>query len=169
MLHWWPFLAANSYRLSVPTIYVQNSVSFTNSFSWIIFINSLSPIFFYKFNITNSFSRINLRIRKSSKKFVRIHTTSFWFVFAKSVLCCERPVLYVMLKERQHLTLLGRKTEVQIIFEVSEKNILVKILDILFNEKLQITLKLHNLHIRFDVTHLYASFIHLITEMKPQR
>ena len=72
MLHWWPFLAANSYRLSVPIIYVQNSVSFTNSFSRIIFINSLSPTFFYKFNITNSFSRINLRIRKSSKKFVRI-------------------------------------------------------------------------------------------------
>ena len=95
MLHWWPFLAANSYWLSVPTIYVQNSVSFTNSFSQIIFINSRSPIFFYKFNITNSFSRINLRIRKSSKKFVRIRTTSFWFVFAKSVLCCERPVLYI--------------------------------------------------------------------------
>ena len=76
------------------TIYVQNSVSFTNLFSRIIFINSLSPIFFQKFNITNSFSRINLRIRKSSKKFVRIRTTSFWFGFAKSVLCCERPVLY---------------------------------------------------------------------------
>ena len=94
MLNWWPFFAANSYRLSVPTIYVQNSVSLTNSFSRIIFINSLSPIFFYKFNITNSFSRINLRIRKFSKKFVQIRTTSFWFVFAKSVLCCERPVLY---------------------------------------------------------------------------
>ena len=63
MINWWSFLAANSYRLSVPTIYVQNSVSFTNSFSRIIFINSLSLIFFYKFNITNLFSRI----RKSSK------------------------------------------------------------------------------------------------------
>ena len=97
MLNWWPFLVANSYRLSVPTIYVQNSVSFTNSFSRVIFINSLSPIFFYKLNITNSFSRINLQIRKSSKKFVRIRTTSFWFVFAKSVLYCERPVLYVVI------------------------------------------------------------------------
>ena len=96
MLYWWPFLAASSYRLSVPTIYVQNSVSFTNSFSRIIFINSLSPILFYKFNITNSFSRINLRIRKSSKNFVRIHTTLFWFAFAKSVLCCEQPVLYYL-------------------------------------------------------------------------
>ena len=87
------FRAANSYRLNVPTVYVQIRFPFTNSFSRIIFINSLSPIFFYKFNITNSFSRINLRIRKSSKKFVRIRKTSFWFVFAKSVLCCERPVL----------------------------------------------------------------------------
>ena len=58
-------------------------------------MNSLSPIFFYKFNITNSFPRINLGIRKYLKKFVRIRTTSFWFVFVKSVLCCERPVLYV--------------------------------------------------------------------------
>ena len=31
---------------------------------------TLSPIFFYKFNIMNLFSRINLQIRKSSKKFV---------------------------------------------------------------------------------------------------
>ena len=45
--------------------------------------------------------------------------------------------LYVVFKERhQHLTFLGRKNKVQMIFEVSEKNI--KILDILFNEKLQI-------------------------------
>ena len=58
-------LVTSSYRISVPTIYVQNSVSFMNLFSQIIFINSLSPIFFYKFNITNSFSRINLRIQKS--------------------------------------------------------------------------------------------------------
>ena len=95
VLNWWPFRAANSYRLRVPTVYVQIRFPFTNSFSRIIFINSLSPIFFYKFNIMNSFSRINLRIRKSSKKFVRIRTTSFWFVFAKSVLRCERPVSYV--------------------------------------------------------------------------
>ena len=41
--------------------------------------------------------------------------------------------LYVVFKERQqHLTFLGRKNEVQMIFEVSGK----KILDILFNEKL---------------------------------
>ena len=79
---------------SVPTIYVQIQFPFTNSFSRIVFMDSLSQIFFYKFNITNSFSRINLRIRKYSKKFVQIRTTSFWFVFAKSVLCCERPVLY---------------------------------------------------------------------------
>ena len=83
----------------MPTVYVQIRFPFTNSFSRIIFINSLSPIFFYKFNITNSFSRINLRIRKSSKKFVLIRKTSFWFVFAKSVLCCERPVLYHNLRK----------------------------------------------------------------------
>ena len=66
-----------------------------NSFSQILFMNSLSPIFFYKLNITNSFSQINLRIRNYSKKFVQICMTLFWFHFAKSVLCCERPVLYV--------------------------------------------------------------------------
>ena len=45
--------------------------------------------------------------------------------------------LYVMFKEsEQHLTFLC-KNEVQMIFEVSENNI--KILDILFGEKLQIT------------------------------
>ena len=54
--------------------------------------------------------------------------------------------LYVVFKERQqHLTFLGRKNKVQMIFEVSEKNI--KILDILFNKKLQIT------YICFNVTH----------------
>ena len=95
MLHWWPFLAANSYQLSVPTIYVQNSVSFTTSFSRIIFINSLSPTFFHEFNIPNSFSRINLRIQKPYKKFVRICTTSFRFVFAKSV-CYVANSLYYM-------------------------------------------------------------------------
>ena len=36
----------------------------------IIFMNSLSPILLYKFNITNSFLRINLRIQKYSKKFM---------------------------------------------------------------------------------------------------
>ena len=45
--------------------------------------------------------------------------------------------LYVMFKNiQQHLTFLGKKNEVQMIFEVSEKK---KILDILLNEKLQIT------------------------------
>ena len=78
----------------MPTIYVQIRFLFTNSFSRIIFLNSLSPIFFYKFNITNSFSQINLQIWKSSKKFVRIRKTSFWFIFVKSVLRCEWPVLY---------------------------------------------------------------------------
>ena len=47
-------------------------------------------------------------------------------------------VLYVVFKKRQqHLTFLRRKNEVQMIFDVSEKN--VKIVDILFNEKLKIT------------------------------
>ena len=51
--------------------------------------------------------------------------------------------LYVVFKERQqHFTFLGRKNEVKMIFEVSEENI--KILDILFNEKL---------HMHFDVIH----------------
>ena len=77
MLNWWTFLAANSYRLSVPTIYVQIQFPFMNSFSRIIFMNSLSPIFFYKFNITNSFSRINLRIHKSSYEFARLRFGSF--------------------------------------------------------------------------------------------
>ena len=46
--------------------------------------------------------------------------------------------LYVMFKNiQQHLTFLGKKNEVQMIFEVSEKKI--KIFDILLNEKLQIT------------------------------
>ena len=42
-------------------------------------MNSLSPIFFYKLNIMNSFSQINLRIRKHSKSsyeftdFVLVH------------------------------------------------------------------------------------------------
>ena len=80
----------------MPTVYVQIRFPFTNSFPQIIFRNSLSTIFFYKFNIANSFSRINFRIWKSSKKFVRISTTSFWFLFAKSVLCCEWPVLYLL-------------------------------------------------------------------------
>ena len=106
----------NLHRLSVPTIYVQiqfpstnsflriifmNSLSriffykfnITNSFSRIIFMNSLSRIFFYKFNIMNSFSRINFPIHKYSKKFIPIHRTLFWFVFAKSMLSCKRPVL----------------------------------------------------------------------------
>ena len=52
--------------------------------------------------------------------------------------------LYVVFEERQHLTFLSRKNEVQMIFEVSEKNI--KILDILFNENYQ-------LHTCFDETH----------------
>ena len=92
------FISAPGYRLSEPAIYVQIRFPFTNSFSRIIFMNSLSPIFFYKFNITNSFSRINLEIWKFLKKFVRIRMTSFWFVFAKSVLCCERPVLYMSIQ-----------------------------------------------------------------------
>ena len=45
--------------------------------------------------------------------------------------------LYVVFNERQqHLTFPGKINEVQMIFEVSEKNI--EILDVLFNEKLQI-------------------------------
>ena len=72
--------------------------------------------------------------------------------------------VYVVFKERQqHLTFLSRKNEVQMIFEVSEENI--KILHILFNEKLQITYT-------FRCNPLwkpYARFMHLITEMKPQR
>ena len=68
------------------------------------FINSLSPILFYKFNIMN-FSRINLQIWKSSKKFVWIRATSFWFVFAKSVLCCEQPVRMATNEEIEGITL----------------------------------------------------------------
>ena len=62
----------------MPTIYVQNSVSFMNLFSRIIFINSLSPIFFDKFNITNSFSRINLRIRKSIAHLTTAQFVHIW-------------------------------------------------------------------------------------------
>ena len=83
----------NLYRLSVPTIYVQIQFPSTNSFLRIIFMNSLSRIFFYKFNITKSYSRINLPIHKYSRKFIRIRRTSFRFVFAVSVLCFKRPVL----------------------------------------------------------------------------
>ena len=54
--------------------------------------------------------------------------------------------LYVVFKERQqHLTFLGRKNEVQMIFEVSEKNI--KILEILFNVKLQINYMFRCTHV----------------------
>ena len=43
--------------------------------------------------------------------------------------------LYVVFKERQqNLIFLGRKNKVQMIFEVSEKNEPLKVLDILFNE-----------------------------------
>ena len=46
----------------------------------------------------------------------------------------------MVFKERQqHFTFLGRINEVQMIFEVSEKKYTGKILDILFNEQLQIT------------------------------
>ena len=68
-----------------------------------------------------------------------------------------------MFKEsEQHLTFLC-KNEVQMIFEVSENNI--KILDILFGEKLQITYTFP----WNPLWRMYARFIHLITEMKPPR
>ena len=87
---WFEFISAKcAYTLCSKFGFLYEFVFMNN------FINSLSPIFFHKFNITNSFARINLRIRKSSKKFVRIRTTSFWFVFVKSVLCYKRPVLYL--------------------------------------------------------------------------
>ena len=55
--------------------------------------------------------------------------------------------LYVVFKERQqHLAFLGRKNEVQMIFEVSEKNIQVKSL-------IFYSMKNYKLHICFDVTH----------------
>ena len=69
--------------------------------------------------------------------------------------------LYVVFKGRQqHFT--SGKTKVQMTSEGSGNNI--KILDILFSEKLQITYT--------DETHfadcMQARFMHLITEMKPQ-
>ena len=65
----------------------------------------------------------------------------------------------------------------QMTFEVSEKNILVKRLDILFNEKLQITYTFrfkntntnYKLKIQIFVLKIVCKVDHLITEMKSQR
>ena len=69
----------NLYRL-VPTIYAYIQFPSMNSFSRILFMNSLSQLFFYKFDIMNSFSRITLQIHKYSKhlhEFARHHFGSF--------------------------------------------------------------------------------------------
>ena len=81
--------------IHIGLVYVQKEIPFMNLFSLIIFMNSLSPIFFYKFIIMNLFHELFVN-SEIFEKFIRIRTTSFWFVFAKSVLCCERPVLWYM-------------------------------------------------------------------------
>ena len=77
MLNWSPFLAANSYRLSVPTIYVQIQFHFTNSFSRIIFMDSLC----HQFSFINSMSRI--RFHKLICEFGNIWKSSYEFVWLR--------------------------------------------------------------------------------------
>ena len=83
----------NLYR-HVSTIHVQIQFPSMNFFQHILFMNSLSQIFFYKFNITNSFSRLIWGFEVLEKVCMNSHDFVLVRFCEIRVLSCEWPVLY---------------------------------------------------------------------------